>query len=76
VDVGVFLFTSAIFAAIEELLSAGQRGPNISQSVTRLIESGHGLRACDVSGAFWMDVDTLDDLRYVEQILCTKEGKG
>lgn len=69
VDVGVFLFTPAIFAAIEELLSAGQQSPNISQSVTRLIQSGPGLRACDVSGAFWMDVDTLEDLRYVEQIL-------
>jgi choline kinase len=69
VDVGVFLFTPTIFAAIEELLRADQRSPNISQSVTRLIESGHGLRACDVSGAFWMDVDTLEDLRYAEQIL-------
>jgi len=75
VDVGVFLFTPAIFAAIEDLLRAGQGSPNISQSVTRLIESGHGLRACDVSGAFWMDVDTLEDLRYVEHILRTKEGR-
>jgi len=69
VDVGVFLFTPAIFSAIEELMDAGNASPNISQSVTHLIESGHGLRACDVSGAFWMDVDTLEDLRYAEAIL-------
>ena len=76
VDVGVFLFTPAIFTAIEELLRAGHRSPNISQSVTRLIESGHGLRACDVSGAFWLDVDTLEDLQYAEQILRSQlEGK-
>lgn len=74
VDVGVFLFTPAIFTAIEELLRAGQRSPNISQSVTWLIESGHGLRACDVSGAFWMDVDTLEDLRYVELVLRGQSG--
>lgn len=76
VDVGVFLFTPAIFTAIEELLRADQRSPNISQSVTRLIESGHGLRACDVSGAFWMDVDTLEDLRYVEMILRERLQNG
>ncbi|HID87639.1 MAG TPA: phosphocholine cytidylyltransferase family protein [Anaerolineae bacterium] len=76
VDVGVFLFTPAIFAAIEALLHTGRRSPNISQSVTRLIESGHGLRACDVSGAFWMDVDTLEDLRYAEQVLRSRlEGE-
>jgi choline kinase len=74
VDVGVFLFTPAIFAAIEEIIRAGRKSPNISQSVTQLIESGAGLRACDVSGAFWMDVDTLEDLRYVEQVLCGQSG--
>ncbi|MFQ6058391.1 MAG: sugar phosphate nucleotidyltransferase [Anaerolineae bacterium] len=74
IDTGVFLFTPAIFTAIESLLRAGVDNPNISASVTQLIESGHGLRACDVSGAFWLDVDTLADLRYAEAVLRRRTG--
>ncbi len=44
-------------------------GYGISDALTWLIRKGHKVRACDVSGAFWMDVDTLDDLHYVEAIL-------
>jgi len=75
IDTGVFLFTPRIFAAISHLPRAGDEGCGISDAITWLIEKGHRMRACDVSGAFWMDVDTLDDLRYVEQIMRTKEGK-
>jgi len=75
IDTGVFLLTPRIFAAISHLPRAGDKGCGISDAVTWLIEKGLGMRACDVSGAFWMDVDTLDDLRYVEQIMRTKEGK-
>ncbi len=75
IDTGVFLFTPRIFAAISHLPRAGDEGCGISDAVTWLIEKGHGMCACDVSGAFWMDVDTLDDLRYVEQIMRTKEEK-
>lgn len=75
IDTGVFLCTSHVFAAISHLPRAGDEGCGISDAVTWLIEKGHGMRACDVSGAFWMDVDTLDDLRYVEQIMRHKGGK-
>lgn len=75
IDTGVFLFTPHIFAAISHLPRAGDEGCGISDAVTWLIEKGHGMRACDVSGAFWMDVDTLDDLRYVEQVMRTEEAK-
>jgi choline kinase len=66
VDTGVFLFTSAIFDAIDAVRASGNWNPNISQSVTWLIEHGSGLRACDVSGAWWTDVDTFEDLQNVE----------
>ncbi len=66
IDTGVFLFTPAIFAAIDAVRASGNANPDISQSVTWLIEQGAGLRACDVSGAWWTDVDTLGDLRNVE----------
>lgn len=66
VDTGVFLFTPCVFDAISHLLHLQDGGCGISDAVTWLIERGPGMRACDVSGAFWMDVDTLEDLRYVE----------
>lgn len=67
VDTGVFLFTPRIFEAISHLLRLPSRGCGISDAVTWLIKEGHGICACDVSGAFWMDVDTLEDLHYVER---------
>jgi choline kinase len=74
VDTGVFFFTPRIFEAIDALQAAGNSNPNISQSVTRLIEAGEGLHACDVSGLWWTDVDTLEDLRNVEAELAQREA--
>lgn len=76
IDTGVFFFTPRIFTAISHLPHAGDEGCGISDGVTWLIKDGPGMRACDVSGAFWMDVDTLEDLRYVEHILLNKEEKN
>jgi choline kinase len=73
VDVGVFLLTPAIFVAISHLPKAGDEGCGLTDGVRWLIEKGKGVRACDVSGSFWMDVDTPEDLRYVEEILSIKE---
>jgi len=75
IDTGVFLFTPRIFVAISHLPRAGDEGCGISDGVTWLIENGPGMRACDVSGAFWMDVDTLQDLYYVESILWRRDRK-
>ncbi len=66
VDTGAFFLTPAVFAAISDLRRSGNSNPNLSDSVTRLIERGAGVRGCDVSGAWWTDVDTLEDLRSVE----------
>ncbi len=69
IDTGVFLFTPHIFAAVSHLIRAGDKRYCISDAVTWLIEKGYGMRACEVSGAFWMDVDTLEDLCYVENMI-------
>lgn len=69
IDAGVFRLTPAIFAAIDNLFLSGKESPTLSDAVTWLIEKGEGMRACDVSGAFWMDVDTLEDLRHAERAL-------
>jgi choline kinase len=69
IDAGVFLLTPRIFPVIEQTMQSGIEPCTISQAMRQLIRFDQGLRACDVSGAFWADVDTLDDLRYVEHIL-------
>jgi len=42
-----------------------QRGTNVemSDAIRYLIRHGHPSDTCDVSGCFWMDVDTEEDLR-------------
>ena len=68
IDTGVFRFSSAIFTATSQLTPSRSKGHGISDAVTRLIKMGYRMHACDVSGFFWMDIDTSDDLRYVESI--------
>jgi len=69
VDTGVFWLTPAIFRAVEALRATGVSAPTLTQACCRLIEHGRGLRACDVSGLFWLDVDTPADLRRAERVL-------
>jgi len=69
IDTGVFLLTPTVFTAISHLMGKKRQGPNLSQCINWLIRRGGKVRACDVSGCFWMDVDTWEDLRYVERIL-------
>jgi len=68
IDTGVFLFTPHIFPVVANLMREQSGHCTVTDAVRRLIEQ-KGLRACDVSGAFWMDVDTVADLRYVERLL-------
>jgi choline kinase len=69
VDVGVFLFRRTIFPLLADLMEDETRPCTVTRGVRRLIASGEGLRACDVSGCFWLDVDTPDDLAYARQAL-------
>jgi choline kinase len=68
-DTGVFWLTPAIFQAVEAVSAAGLSAPTLTQVCRWLIEHGEGLRACDVSGLFWIDVDTPADLRRAERVL-------
>ena len=69
VDVGVFLFRPTIFPLLGRLMENELRPCTVTRAVRRLIASGEGLRACDVSGCFWLDVDTPEDLAYARQAL-------
>lgn len=63
-DTGVFALTPEIFEVLREL---SQRASfTITHAVQRWIARGRMLRALDVSGRFWADIDTPEDLREVE----------
>jgi|Deesub1362A_J573_1020465.scaffolds.fasta_scaffold01232_6 choline kinase len=68
VDTGVFLFTYRIFEIIN-LMKPKHPFLTITQCVKKMINVGVPLWACDVSGNFWMDIDTWDDIVLAEQVL-------
>jgi len=69
VDVGVFLFWPRVFDHLSDL----QQQPSARCSITclarRMIARGDDLQTCDVSGSFWLDVDTWDDLVFARRVL-------
>lgn len=74
IDTGVFLFTPRVFPIVTDLMQEQDERCSVTDAVRKLIDQ-KGMRACDVSGAFWMDVDTVADLRYVERLLRPLKGK-
>jgi len=64
VDTGVFLLGKVIF----DVISDADVPPTLSDCMKRLIDKA-SLRACDVSGLFWLDVDTWEDLEYVRKVV-------
>jgi len=66
-DTGVFLITETFFEAIHEL--AQHHGTDIETAhvIRLLISKGHHFNTCDVSGCFWMDIDTEKDLEVARQ---------
>lgn len=65
VDTGLFILTPEIFTAVNRVLA--EKGDcELSDALNYLINHGSGLKACNVSGCFWMDVDTLEDLNWAE----------
>ena len=69
IDAGAFRLTRSIFKAIHDLKE--EQGPDLelSQGMTRMIQDGSSLQACDISGCFWYDVDTIEDLNFVRETL-------
>ena len=68
-DTGLFVFSPAVFDALEDARAAGKT--TLSAGVQRLASRGL-MRAHDVAGAGWYDVDTLADLRAAESLLGTE----
>ncbi|MCX8103114.1 MAG: NTP transferase domain-containing protein [Candidatus Bipolaricaulota bacterium] len=66
-DTGVFALTPKIFDVLHELST--ERSFTITQAIQRLIAQGHVVHALDLSGKFWADIDTPEDLREIESLL-------
>ncbi|MHA1237998.1 MAG: phosphocholine cytidylyltransferase family protein [Candidatus Odinarchaeia archaeon] len=78
VDTGVFMFDSSVFRVIGRLARSLPK-VTITTCVKYLSLIGKPLRACDVSGFLWFDIDTPEDLEFVETFLegeieCQKSG--
>lgn len=61
-DTGVFLLTENFFRALDELIQNHGTNVEISDVIRFLISRGHRFDTCDVSGCFWADLDTEEDL--------------
>jgi choline kinase len=61
-DTGIFLLTEDFFQALHELVQQNGNDVEMSNVIRHLIRRGHPFDVCDVSGCFWMDVDTEEEL--------------
>jgi len=65
IDTGVFLLTENFFRALNELVQYHGTDVEISDVIRFLVSQGHHFDICDVSGCFWADIDTKEDLDLV-----------
>jgi CDP-L-myo-inositol myo-inositolphosphotransferase len=72
-DAGVFLCTRGLFEGLERAAARGRHG--LSDGVRELAERGR-LRAADVTGEKWVDVDTPAALRQARRHLLSSLAKG
>jgi len=70
-DTGLFVFTSAVFDALEQARCEGDT--TLSAGVQRLA-ARRMMRGVPIGDAAWCDVDTLDDLRAAESLLASAEN--
>ncbi len=68
IDTGVFLLDNSVFEVIEQI-EKPTHPVTISDCMEKLVRRGESLWACDVSGLFWLDIDTFDDVVFAESIL-------
>ncbi len=61
-DTGVFLLTENFFRALDALVPRLGIDIEISDVIRLLISGGHRFDTCNVSGCFWVDVDTEETL--------------
>lgn len=65
-DTGMFVCRPALFDALDQ---AAHDGNTTLTAGVAVLASRRLARACDVSGSYWCDVDTVDDLQSAEAAL-------
>lgn len=69
IDAGVFRLALPIYDSIAELVREERVEYELGEAVARMLGKGHPLQACDISGCFWRDIDTWDDLEDAREVL-------
>jgi choline kinase len=69
IDAGVFRLALPIYDSIAELVREERVEYELGEAVARMLGKGHPLQACDISGCFWRDIDTWDDLQDAREVL-------
>lgn len=67
IDIGAFLCKPKVFDALEELRKE-KKEVTVTDCMNRLIEKGNRIIGCNVTGHFWKDVDTLEDINIIEHV--------
>ena len=66
-DTGVFLLTENFFQALHTLIQYRGTDVTVSDVIRFLISQGHRFDTCDISGCFWADIDTKEDLDRIRR---------
>ncbi len=64
IDCGIFYCTPEIFSALEKTTSEGKY--QLTDAVQYLVERGR-MDAIDITGKFWIDIDTPESLKHAER---------
>lgn len=65
IDTGVFLLTDRFIKTAADLISQEGMGLGISEVIQNTVDSGRRFATCDVTGLFWADMDTQEDMQSV-----------
>jgi 1L-myo-inositol 1-phosphate cytidylyltransferase len=66
IDTGVFLLTSSFVSAIKELTRTRGINIEISEVIRFMLGRGQEFATSDISGSFWADIDTAEDIKMVK----------
>lgn len=68
IDTGLFLMTESFVKAVRELRISFGSNIEISEVIRFMLRRGQDFAAVDISGPFWADIDTVEDMRMVESV--------
>jgi len=68
IDTGLFILDEKIFEAIEEALKEKEE-VTLSYCIKKMISKGNNLKAVDVTGYTWVDVDTPEDVERLVRVI-------